>query len=416
MTATSQAFVASDVLSTPGFFTAAIGADDNINPFEASFKARTATLERGHDSYPRHHDHRTPDFTGLSNNTNTTHQSIKPDCFSPLFAFSPRMSPVPYENNQFRSSKAVDVPAPVRWGPCKQENSLQLDLQSAVQLQALSPPNSVKHSPDRWQFNDLPQPIYSQLHRILTHSPHGRTRAEYGQVTPPNDRSPEDGDRHRDEHEEQFMESGRASKRKRGSPSSQPAEVADKNPSKRPRKSVAHSNPQFFGASETSAPPVEDPKRSKFLERNRVAASKCRQKKKEWTSNLEVRARDLQSAKNQLTVVVTSLKEEIIFLKGEMLKHSSCGCTAIKDYLNREVASMSQSVYDRGHLPSIVPTVEKSSADDDTVDRTGTVVDDDGTATSPDSTLADLETTSVLSSEHINRENSTLDEVLAGGG
>lgn len=212
------------------------------------------------------------------------------------------------------------------------------------------------------------------------------------------------------------MESGRASKRKRGSPSSQPAEVADKNPSKRPRKSVAHSNPQFFGASETSAPPVEDPKRSKFLERNRVAASKCRQKKKEWTSNLEVRARDLQSAKNQLTVVVTSLKEEIIFLKGEMLKHSSCGCTAIKDYLNREVASMSQSVYDRGHLPSIVPTVEKSSADDDTLNRTGTVVDDDGTATSPDSTLADLETTSVLSSEHINRENSTLDEVLAGGG
>ena len=415
MAATSQAFMAPDILLTPGFFTAAIGADDNVNPFETSFKAGTATFDRTQDLHLRPDDHLTPDFAGPSNHTML--QSVKADTYSPLFGFSPRMSPTPYEYHPTSSSKTVNVPAPVLWGPPKQENPLQMGLQPAVQLQAPSPPNSEKHSPDQWQFTDLPQPMFSPLHQILTQNHNGRTRAEYGQVTPPNDRSPEDGDSHREEHERQLIESGRAAKRKRGSPSSQPAQGADKNRSKRQRKSATGSRSQPLGAIETSAAPVEDPKRSKFLERNRVAASKCRQKKKEWTSNLEVRARDLQSSKNQLTLVVASLKEEILFLKGELLKHSSCGCTAIRDYLNREVASMSQPLYDRGHraerasAAGVVSNGESPTSGDDDGSRKGTVLEDDGTATSPATTL---EATSVVAvSENIENEESKLDELLA---
>lgn len=80
----------------------------------------------------------------------------------------------------------------------------------------------------------------------------------------------------------------------------------------------------------------EDGKRSRFLERNRVAASKCRQKKKEWTNNLESRARDLQHQKSQLTAMVSSLKDEMLWLKGELLKHGTCGCDKIRQYLNHE--------------------------------------------------------------------------------
>lgn len=48
----------------------------------------------------------------------------------------------------------------------------------------------------------------------------------------------------------------------------------------------------------------EDPdeKRRKFLERNRAAASRCRQKRKVWVSSLEKKAEDLNSMNGQLQV------------------------------------------------------------------------------------------------------------------
>ena len=86
--------------------------------------------------------------------------------------------------------------------------------------------------------------------------------------------------------------------------------------------------------------PAELEKRSKFLERNRVAASKCRQKKKEWATDLEARARELQANKESLTSLTNSLKEEVLYLKGEMLKHSSCSCPQIKSYLQSQIGEL----------------------------------------------------------------------------
>lgn len=52
----------------------------------------------------------------------------------------------------------------------------------------------------------------------------------------------------------------------------------------------------------------EDPdeKRRKFLERNRAAASRCRQKRKVWVQSLEKKAEDLSSMNGQLQVLFTS--------------------------------------------------------------------------------------------------------------
>lgn len=84
-------------------------------------------------------------------------------------------------------------------------------------------------------------------------------------------------------------------------------------------------------------------KRERFLERNRVAASKCRMKKKEWTSDLESQARDLAAANAQLHAHALSLKEEVLFLKSECLKHTDCGCDRIRQYLDRSIAGMNPS-------------------------------------------------------------------------
>jgi len=48
-----------------------------------------------------------------------------------------------------------------------------------------------------------------------------------------------------------------------------------------------------------------DEKRRKFLERNRAAASRCRQKRKVWVQSLERKADDINSMNGQLQVLFT---------------------------------------------------------------------------------------------------------------
>ena len=129
-------------------------------------------------------------------------------------------------------------------------------------------------------------------------------------------------------------------KRPRGRPANPRSSTKHPNSHKRQRRAggttaAAAAQAQVV-EQEQQARAEEDQKRNKFLERNRVAASKCRQKKKEWTSNLESRARTLQNERNQLSLMASSLKEEVLWLKGELLKHSTCDCERIRHYLNRE--------------------------------------------------------------------------------
>ncbi|KAF2421568.1 hypothetical protein EJ08DRAFT_701968 [Tothia fuscella] len=81
-------------------------------------------------------------------------------------------------------------------------------------------------------------------------------------------------------------------------------------------------------------------KREKFLERNRVAASKCRQKKKVWTHNLEERARELTSERHALTHHVALLRNELLELKCKCLEHTNCDCLQIREYLKNTVAAL----------------------------------------------------------------------------
>uniref|UniRef100_A0A673MY37 Cyclic AMP-dependent transcription factor ATF-2-like n=1 Tax=Sinocyclocheilus rhinocerous TaxID=307959 RepID=A0A673MY37_9TELE len=80
----------------------------------------------------------------------------------------------------------------------------------------------------------------------------------------------------------------------------------------------------------TKHPPDPDEKRRKFLERNRAAASRCRQKRKVWVQNLEKKAEDLSSMNGQLQNEVTLLRSEVAQLKQLLLAHKDCPVTLLQ--------------------------------------------------------------------------------------
>ncbi|CAK7227373.1 Transcription factor [Sporothrix bragantina] len=72
---------------------------------------------------------------------------------------------------------------------------------------------------------------------------------------------------------------------------------------------------------------TEEEKRKNFLERNRVAALKCRQRKKQWLQNLQSKV-ELYSTENEsLSTQINQLREEIVNLKTLLLAHKDCPIT-----------------------------------------------------------------------------------------
>ncbi|KAJ8400880.1 hypothetical protein AAFF_G00392340 [Aldrovandia affinis] len=82
-----------------------------------------------------------------------------------------------------------------------------------------------------------------------------------------------------------------------------------------------------------------DERRQRFLERNRAAASRCRQKRKVWVGALEKKAEELTSMNVNLSNEVTVLRNEVTHLKQLLLAHKDCPVTALQKknaYLGEE--------------------------------------------------------------------------------
>ncbi|XP_027135397.1 cyclic AMP-dependent transcription factor ATF-7-like isoform X3 [Larimichthys crocea] len=73
-----------------------------------------------------------------------------------------------------------------------------------------------------------------------------------------------------------------------------------------------------------------DERRQRFLERNRAAASRCRQKRKLWVNSLEKKADDLANMNVSLTNEVSLLRNEVAQLKQLLLAHKDCPVTAMQ--------------------------------------------------------------------------------------
>ncbi|XP_065666089.1 cyclic AMP-dependent transcription factor ATF-7 isoform X4 [Hydra vulgaris] len=77
----------------------------------------------------------------------------------------------------------------------------------------------------------------------------------------------------------------------------------------------------------TSEELTPDEKRKKFLERNRAAASRCRQKRKVWVNQLEKKSDDLMQTNAELMNEINSLRSEVAQLKALLLAHKECPVT-----------------------------------------------------------------------------------------
>ena len=204
---------------------------------------------------------------------------------------------------------------------------------------------------------------------LLTHS-----TERFGQITPPNDRSPVDSVRNVREGSipvEDLMnealwpqqhsngteyqqplqqvpqqlqsppeEDHPSLKRRRISreeSSAQQDDDATANPQPPKRKrGRPKSQPQMVEAYTADGYPFQvSSARQSHLEKNRVAAHKCRQRKKEYIGGLEGRAREFSAKNKALKENVALLREEVLSLKNEVLRHAGCGFWAVDEYLAR---------------------------------------------------------------------------------
>lgn len=79
-----------------------------------------------------------------------------------------------------------------------------------------------------------------------------------------------------------------------------------------------------------------DSKRGRFLERNRIAASKCRQKKKEWVSGLEETKSGLEHRHESLQRELRQLVDEVSDMKTQLMRHANCNDPIINAWIEAE--------------------------------------------------------------------------------
>ncbi|OAQ60870.2 basic-leucine zipper (bZIP) transcription factor [Pochonia chlamydosporia 170] len=102
--------------------------------------------------------------------------------------------------------------------------------------------------------------------------------------------------------------------------------------------------------------------RQRSLERNRVAASKCRKRKKQWTKNLEQKQSCLESIHLQLQAECMNLRKESSQLKNYLISHASCQDANIDGWINSEALKYARNLQSANRLSRNVSTSMNSSS------------------------------------------------------
>ena len=102
--------------------------------------------------------------------------------------------------------------------------------------------------------------------------------------------------------------------------------------------------------------------RRKSLERNRLAASKCRQKKKEWMHDLEDTKASMEKQHHNLLSEFTALTEEITQLKNSLVAHAGCNDPNIDGWINNEAAKYVQRVRNSQDTTATVTSEDRDGA------------------------------------------------------
>ncbi|KAF9210337.1 hypothetical protein BGZ59_009577 [Podila verticillata] len=82
-------------------------------------------------------------------------------------------------------------------------------------------------------------------------------------------------------------------------------------------------------------------KRQRFLERNRLAAAKCREKKRLQTLKTITNADEITAKNQALHESLEELQEEVRKLKNQILCHRDCGCDVIQKFVKSSLVPSS---------------------------------------------------------------------------
>lgn len=177
---------------------------------------------------------------------------------------------------------------------------------------------------------------------VPTTSPNTETKIKEGQFVPSNDvqsveqrqqANPQYVDVFADDANKQTVaasgvkETGRkrknSTKTETESPSKKPKGTRGRKPGNKAAKSKKESKKDEMKAKEAAAD-EDDEKRRSFLERNRVAASKCRQRKKQLLQKMEDELAFYLAGYRELLAQVANLRNQVINLKGIVVGHKDC--------------------------------------------------------------------------------------------
>jgi hypothetical protein len=90
-------------------------------------------------------------------------------------------------------------------------------------------------------------------------------------------------------------------------------------------------------------------------ERNRIAASKFRTKKREHTLRTQSEEQELERTNHNLSIYVANLTREVQELKMKLLQHTDCDCSLIHDYLAAEAQRYICGLSKQSQLETISP-------------------------------------------------------------
>ncbi|OTA66430.1 hypothetical protein K449DRAFT_430737 [Hypoxylon sp. EC38] len=137
-----------------------------------------------------------------------------------------------------------------------------------------------------------------------------------------------------------FNESGKTPESVAVSPKIKTAETSRRGPILPGSRSKNHSSSSASSSSRPSSR-VNKTKTSNERERNRVAAAKCRKKAKLSQCELQERERALAQQNRFLLASIGELKEEVLYLRHEILKHNACNSELINEYIQKAAQGLS---------------------------------------------------------------------------
>jgi len=103
-------------------------------------------------------------------------------------------------------------------------------------------------------------------------------------------------------------------------------------------------------AANATQDPVEDDKRRQSLEKNRVAAAKCRINKKEKTEQLQRDSHDKAVHNAFLKEQVMRMKEEVQQMNAILLAHANCGGCKSPEEIRKHLANLGNDFFAQ-HMP-----------------------------------------------------------------